>query len=160
LFDRIRDRARLQTWNSETAEPLWSFEYETDYEDQYGYNNGPRCCPVVDGNRVYIYGPEGMLHCIRAADRKLIWKVDTRKAFGVILNFFGVGSTPIIEGDLLLVMVGGSPKGSRAADFGELQGNGSGLVAFDKYTGKVRYQVTDQLASYASPVLATIDKRR
>jgi outer membrane protein assembly factor BamB len=42
----------------------------------------------------------------------------------------------------------------------DLKGNGSGLVAFDKYTGKVKYKVTDELASYASPVLATLDKRR
>src|SRR5207302_3004997 len=41
-----------------------------------------------------------------------------------------------------------------------LRGNGSGLVAFDKYTGRVRYQVTDELASYASPKLATIGGRR
>jgi hypothetical protein len=33
-------------------------------------------------------------------------------------------------------------------------------VAFDKHTGQVRYQVSDELASYASPVLATIGKRR
>jgi hypothetical protein len=33
-------------------------------------------------------------------------------------------------------------------------------VAFDKHTGKVRYRITDELASYASPVLATIEGRR
>jgi outer membrane protein assembly factor BamB len=45
-------------------------------------------------------------------------------------------------------------------DFGDLKGNGSGLVAFDKMTGKVRWKATDQLAGYASPTLATIDGRR
>ena len=29
--------------------------------------------------------------------------------------------------------------------------DGSGVVAFDKYTGKVKYHVSDELASYASP---------
>jgi outer membrane protein assembly factor BamB len=33
-------------------------------------------------------------------------------------------------------------------------------VAFDKHTGQVRYQITDELASYASPKLATIGDRR
>ena len=33
------------------------------------------------------------------------------------------------------------------------------LSALDKYTGKVKYKVSDELASYSSPVLATIDKR-
>jgi outer membrane protein assembly factor BamB len=160
LFDRIRDRARLQACNSDTGEFLWSFEYPTEYEDYYGYNNGPRCSPVVDGNRVYIYGAEGSLHCVRAEDGKLIWKIDTKREFGVVQNFFGVASAPVIEGDLLLVMVGGSPPGSRGLPFNELTGNGTGLVAFDKYTGKVKYKATNELASYASPVLATIDGRR
>jgi len=100
------------------------------------------------------------LHCVRVTDGKLVWQVDTVKDFGVHQNFFGVGSTPVLEGDLLLVQVGGSPKGSEDVDFARLKGNGSGLVAFDKYTGKVKYQTTDELASYAGPVLATIDKKR
>jgi outer membrane protein assembly factor BamB len=145
---------------SETAEPLWTFEYPTDYVDSYGYNYGPRCCPVVDGERVYIFGPEGMVHCVRAIDGKLVWKVDTKADFGVIQNFFGIGSTPVVEGDLLLAQVGGSPKGSEEVDFSRLKGNGSGLVAFDKYIGKVKYKATDELASYASPVVATVGKRR
>src|SRR6185437_12717670 len=90
-----------------------------------------------------------------------IWKVDTCADFHVLQNFFGVGSTPILEGDLLLVQVGGSPKDSDAQTAADRpKGDGSGLVAFDKYTGKVRYHVTDELASYSSPVLATIGERR
>jgi outer membrane protein assembly factor BamB len=160
LFDRERNRARLRCWKSETAEELWAFDYPTDYKDKYGYSGGPRCCPVVDGDRVYAFSPEGMLHCLRAVDGKLVWKVDTAADFGVIQNFFGVGSTPVVEGDLLLVQVGGSPKGSETVPFDELKGNGSALVAFDKYTGKVKYRVSTELASYASPVLATVGKRR
>lgn len=160
LFDRDGDHDRLRCLNSETGEILWRFEYPTEYEDAYGYDNGPRCCPVVDGDRVYTYGPQGMLHSLRAADGKLVWKVDTRADFGVVPNFFGVGSAPVIEGDLLIAQVGGSPPNSGRGPSPDLKGNGSAVVAFDKYTGKVRYQVGDELASYASPVLATIDGRR
>ena len=68
MFDRHRESARLTCMKSETGDELWRFAYPTDYEDLYGYNNGPRTCPVVDGNRVYIFGPEGMLHCVRIVD--------------------------------------------------------------------------------------------
>lgn len=159
-FHRIGDNARLSCFKSETGEFLWKFDYPTKFEDLYGYDGGPRCCPVVDDDRVYLFGAEGMLQCVSADEGKLIWKVDTRAEFGVIQNFFGVGSAPIIEGDLLIVQVGGSPKGSDDVSFPDLKGNGSGIVAFDKLTGKVRYQGSDQLASYASPVLATINDRR
>jgi outer membrane protein assembly factor BamB len=101
-----------------------------------------------------------MLHCVRVADGKPLWKVDTMAGFGVVPNFFGVGSTPVVEKDLLIVQVGGSPKGSDEVSFARLKGNGSGVVAFDKLTGKVKYRITDELASYSSPVLATIDGRR
>ncbi len=162
-FDRIGDRATLFCLNAETGQELWKASYATDYEDFFGYNNGPRCCPVVDGDRVYVYGAEGMLHCVEAASGKPIWNVNTFEKFGVVQNFFGVGSTPVVEGDLLIVVVGGSPPESHnlgPASLDRVKGNGSGIVAFDKYTGEVKYKITDELASYASPVLATIDGRR
>lgn len=161
LFDRIGNRARLRCFKSETGDPLWTFEYPTHYRDLYRYSGGPRCCPVVDGDRVYLYGVEGMLHCLRVEDGKLVWRVDTIADFDVRQNFFGVGSTPVVEGDLLLAQVGGSPKDDPARNAQQWpKGADSGIVAFDKYTGKVRYHVTDELASYSVPVLATIDGRR
>lgn len=162
-FSRVRDRNRLECLRAETGEPLWDFEYATDYEDLYGYENGPRCCPIIDDDRVYIIGAEGMLHCLSVVDGSVLWKVDTTERFGVVQNFFGVGSTPVIEGDLLIANIGGSPPESRDAPPGQLdrvRGADSGVVAFDKRTGAVRYQFSDELASYASPTLATIDGRR
>lgn len=159
-FERQGDRACLNCLKSETGEFLWKFDYPTDYEDFYGYDNGPRCSPVIDDDRVYLLGVEGMLHCVSARDGKLIWKVDTKAEFGVVQNFFGVGSTPVIEGDLLIVQVGGSPPGSGPTPSPRMKGNGSGVVAFNKYTGAIKYRITDELASYAGPVLATIQQRR
>jgi outer membrane protein assembly factor BamB len=159
-FDRHGNQARLTCLQSETGAPLWQFEYPTEFQDFYGYNNGPRCCPVVDNDRVYIYGADGMLCCLGVEDGKLLWQHDTAAEFGVVQNFFGVGGTPVIEGDLLIAQVGGSPPGSGQFPSLEQKANGSGIVVFDKVTGKVRYRATDVLASYASPVLATVTGRR
>ena len=102
------------------------------------------------------------LHCVRADTGKPVWKLDVNKEFNVIQNFFGVGSTPVIEGDLLIAQVGGSPEGSKQRQLFDqsLKGNGSGVVAFNKLTGKVVYKISDELASYSGPVLATINDRR
>ena len=129
----------------------------------YGYNNGPRCCPVVDDDRVYIFGAEGMLHCVRTSDGEGLWQVDTTAKFHVVQNFFGIASAPAVEGELLIVQIGGSPPGSPKDIWqanGKPEPNGSGIVAFNKYTGETVYQIADELASYASPVFSTIEERR
>lgn len=158
-FDRFGDNARLTCREAKTGKPLWKFEYPTDYEDRYGYEPGPRACPVVDGDRVYLYGPEGLLYCV-STDGKELWKFDTKAKYHFQQNFFGVGSVPAVDGDLLLVPVGGSEKGQRPADFRDVKPNGTGVIAFDKKTGAVKYQTLNELASYASPVVATIDGKR
>ena len=161
-FDRNGKNLRLTCMNPKTGASLWTYEYPSTYQDSFGYNTGPRCSPLIDGESVYLYGVEGMLHCLKADTGKLVWEFDVNKEFNVIQNFFGVGSTPVIEGDLLIAQVGGSPEGSTRRDlFNQtLKGNGSGVVAFNKLTGKVVYKISSELASYSSPVLATINGRR
>ncbi len=161
-FDRYGDKHRLTCCESETGKELWTYDVDADYSDMLGYNNGPRATPVVDGDRVYVVSPEGQLHCVRVDDGKSVWSVDTIREFGVVKNFFGVASTPIVWGDFLIANIGGSPPGGPPDVFtaqGRVEGNGTGVVAFDKLTGKVRWQATDELASYASPVIAEIDGR-
>jgi outer membrane protein assembly factor BamB len=162
-FDRYGEKVRLTCLDARTGKDLWKSEYPTDYEDLFGYNGGPRCSPVIDGDRVYLFGVEGRLQCVSAADGKPIWGVDTAQRFGVVQNFFGVASLPVVEGQLLLVMVGGSPPESQQVPRGQLDqvvGQASGIVAFDKLTGEVVYHITDELASYATLKLATIQGRR
>ncbi|MCY3743536.1 MAG: PQQ-like beta-propeller repeat protein [Candidatus Poribacteria bacterium] len=163
IFARHGDMARLTCFDSMTGNERWRFEYPTDYTDMYGYNNGPRCCPVVDDDRVYIFGADGILHCVRVSDGKGLWKIDTMAQFHVVQNFFGVASAPAVEGELLIVQIGGSPPGSPKDIWGangSPDPNGSGIVAFNKHTGEVVYQIADELASYASPIFTTIDDRR
>jgi len=155
-------QASLICLKAETGEELWNFEYRMEYEDMYGFDNGPRCSPVIDEDRVYILGVEGMLHCLKAETGEKIWEVDTTSKFHVMQNFFGVGSSPVVHGDLLIVMVGGSPADApplRPGQLDEAKPAGSAIVAFDKRTGEIRYTSIDDLASYASPVIATINDR-
>jgi outer membrane protein assembly factor BamB len=162
VFDRVQDENRLRCLQSESGEPLWDYRYKTDFEDMLGYNNGPRCTPVVDDDRVYIYGAEGQLHCVNVIDGSKRWQRDISDEFDVVQNFFGVGSTPLVFGDLLLVMAGGSPPESHKVPPGQLDRvtpDGSALVAIHKHTGQTVYKTGDDLASYASLQLATIDAR-
>jgi outer membrane protein assembly factor BamB len=161
-FARFGDTARLSCLDARTGTPIWNCDYPTDYDDMLGYNNGPRATPVVDGRHVYTFGAEGLLQCVRVADGEPLWRVDTTKVFHVVKNFFGVGSTPLVWNDLLLVNVGGSPAGGPPdvyAAQGHVESDGSAVVAFDKSTGNVRWKTGADLASYASPVAANIGGR-
>ncbi|MDX1963463.1 MAG: PQQ-binding-like beta-propeller repeat protein [Pirellulales bacterium] len=163
IYDRIGNQATAICVESETGRELWTYRHPSTYIDNFGYDNGPRCAPVIDGSRVYLFGAEGMLTCLKLANGEKLWECDTAKKFNVVQNFFGVGSTPLVEGDLLLVHVGGSPPGSAIDDPQRLdlvKGADSAVVAFDKLTGQVKYQFSDELASYASPVTTTLGQRR
>ena len=46
------------------------FRLPDEFEDRYGYNNGPRASPVIDGDSVYTYGAEGKLHRLQTATGK------------------------------------------------------------------------------------------
>jgi outer membrane protein assembly factor BamB len=108
-----------------------------------------------------------MLVCVTMADGKLIWEKDLRKEFSLPEWFFGVGCSPILDGNRLIVLVGGQPN--------------SGVVAFDVADGKVLWQAvgkntwdgtqTDEgdtykwlgdemVVSYSSPVIAEIHGKR
>jgi outer membrane protein assembly factor BamB len=159
-FDRFDDDCRLTCRDAATGKFLWKYEYPTAYEDRYGYDPGPRACPMVDGDRVYVYGPEGVLACVQVSDGQELWKINTVAKYHVHQNFFGVGSVPVIDGDLLIVPVGGSPKGPRPFDFRDAKPNGTAIVAFDKRTGEQKYAVGDELSSYSSPVIRTINGKK
>lgn len=161
-FDRHDDEDRLTCREAETGRVLWTLASSTRYADLLGYNNGPRCSPVVDGDRVYTLSAEGLLQCVAVTTGRRIWEVDTHARFHVVRNFFGVGSTPLVHGEHVIVNVGGSPPDGPPDIYvarGRVRGNGSGVVAFDKRTGAVVWQASDELASYASPVAAEIGGR-
>jgi outer membrane protein assembly factor BamB len=87
-----------------------------------------------------------MLHCLDLNGGTKLWSVDSRKQFHARKGFFGIACSPLVEGRIVLLNIGGA--------------DGSGIVAFDKMTGKVVWRATEDEASYSSPVAATINGKR
>lgn len=163
VFDRVGNELRLRCLHAETGAPLWEQRSPTGYTDMFGYDGGPRSSPVIAGDRVLTFDPEGRLACRRLGDGQRLWEVDTTAEYDVVRNFFGVGAAPLVldaeAGPLVVVPVGGSPPGSAPAAPERLdlvRGLDSGLVAFDLATGKERWRASAELAGYSSPLLARI----
>ena len=169
FFDRHDGKARLRALEPGTGREIWRSEYPYEYEDHFGYSDGPRATPTFiparsdsEDDLVVTFGVEGNLSAYRASDGELIWRIDTGNEYGVVQNFFGVGSTPWLEPasddhpERLIVMVGGSPKDTPDLFSGKTEPDGSALVAFDPRTGKELWRRGNHLASYSSPLVADI----
>ena len=83
------------------------------------------------------------MQCLNLATGELVWHRELLKDYMVRPSFFGVGTSPLVEGNLVVINVGGR--------------NGAGIVAFDRTNGKEVWKATEHDASYASPVAATLD---
>jgi outer membrane protein assembly factor BamB len=144
---RVANDEIVECLHPETGASLWQFRYATAFEDRYGYNNGPRSSPVIDEQRVFTVGAEGKLHCLDLGSGKVVWKRDLAAEYKVPQEFFGTGSTPLIEGRLLIVNVGAP--------------GGPCVVAYDKAGGREVWRAgTEWGPSYASPVPAVIHGKR
>jgi outer membrane protein assembly factor BamB len=121
---------------------LWRSGYpRTPYSSTTG--NGPRTTPAVALNRVVAYGVTGILTCYAADTGKQLWQIDTHKAFAVPRLRYGVTSSPLIEGNRVLVHVGGK---------------GASLVAFDLETGAVVWKTMDDPLTTSSPTPILLGK--
>ena len=146
---RVGDEEIVECLHPETGATHWRLRYPSAYRDRYGYNNGPRSSPVIDvaGGRVYTIGAEGRVHAMALDTGRVVWRSDLRTAYSVRQDFFGISSTPLIEGGLLIVNVG-APGGPTVA-------------AFELETGEEVWQAGAEWgASYASPVPAVVHGER
>ena len=141
LFHRVNNRETVEAMDANTGKTIWTFDYATSYRDDFGFDEGPRAVPVIAGGRVVTHGADGMLHGIDFASGKMLWSVDTRKVFEAPKGYFGVASSPVVDGARVLVNVGGT-KG--------------GIVAFDAASGKTLWTATSDEPSYSAPIVADI----
>ncbi len=168
LHHRVGNEEQIRCFSTTTHETLWETGYPTRYVDPYGYNNGPRCTPTIsEDDKVYTFGAEGVLSCLDLNDGSLIWRRETQKEWTVPEAFFGVGSTPLLVGEKLYVMVGGQPNSGMVAlnaQTGETiwesvgKKNWDGQVAVD-WSGQPPqdWKEYEKQASYASPVLTELE---
>jgi outer membrane protein assembly factor BamB len=145
LFHRIADNEVVQCLNPTTGEQIWSAQYPTRYEDDFGFDPGPRGTPAISNSRVYTHGADGMLNCWQLADGKNLWRVDTRKLYSSAKGFFGSACSPLVEGNAVILNLGGKQ---------------AGIVAFDSATGKELWHATQDDAGYSSPIAPTFTGKR
>jgi len=149
VFDNQDGKETLRLLAAETGKELWRTVVDEPFSDSQG-PTGPRCTPMIEGDRIYAVSCRGELQCRRVQDGSLIWRANYVQDFEATFigekgNIPGAArhgnnGTPVIHGELLIANAGGT--------------NGAAVVAFDKRTGEVRWKSQSEMAGYAAPIVA------
>jgi outer membrane protein assembly factor BamB len=141
VTDRVpepRQQERIHCFDWQTGKPIWSHAYDASYGGVQ-YADGPRASVTIEDGRAYALGAVGHLHCLDAAKGTVLWQKDLDAAYQIRLPIWGISPAPLIEGDLLILHIGGS--------------NNACLVALDKKTGQERWRAMEDRPSYSPPIV-------
>ncbi len=137
-YDREASKERVLYFHEESGDKIWEYDYPVTYTS-VGYPTGPRASVVIDGNLAFSFGTMGHLHCLDAGTGKVQWSVNTLDVYKNRIPIWGLATSPVIEGDLVIVQNGGVPDAC--------------VVAFNKFTGKEVWKALDDNASYSTPII-------
>jgi outer membrane protein assembly factor BamB len=123
----------LFCFDAETGDVVW----KSSYPCRAGNYPGPRATPTVDGKLVYTVSRQGVVSCFDAESGRPKW----RKEAPTGMPKWGVASSAIVHGDLLVVNLGTSG------------------TAFRKRNGSIVWSAGRGVPGYASPVPFTQGSR-
>jgi len=104
---------------------------------------GPRGTPTIDGDRIYALSENGDLACLKFKDGSVVWQRNILKDFGGKNIRWLISESPLVDGNRLIVTPGGQ---------------GAGVVALDKMTGKTIWACKElnEDAGYSSCIVADV----
>lgn len=140
-------KERLRCFDAATGAPHWTYSYDVSYPDwafDPAQEIGPVATPIVQDGKVYALGRVGHAYCLDARSGDVIWKRDLGKDYGIAI---GPGHpSPLVEGDVLILFVGGKPAAS--------------VIALDKHNGREVWRSLSEAATFSSPIVVELAGRR
>jgi outer membrane protein assembly factor BamB len=143
LFDRKGRENRARLVELQTGKEIWSQTLPTTFFGGMDADKGPRCVPTITDDGIMLYDSGGEAHYLERTTGKVRWSRKLLEEYQAEEGFFGVGSTPLVVKDRVIIVVGGR-KG--------------GIVCLGLADGKTLWSVTKEEASYASPILLSDSK--
>lgn len=143
---RRDDREVAAALSLETGATLWTQSNDAPYEMNgaaRGHGKGPKSTPVYAQGRLYTFGISGILSCFNGETGELVWRHDLSEDFDNALPLYGTSMSPMVVDGMLIAHMGGHDKGS--------------LMAFDAFTGAVKWAWPGDGPAYTSPIVATFD---
>ena len=140
VTDRIakpRQVERVHCFDWQTGDKIWSYTYESVYKIEY--TAGPRANVTIHDGYAYALGAMGHLHCFDAEIGEIKWRKDLNTEYNINMPIWGIACAPIVEGDNLIVQIGGKPEAC--------------IVAFDRISGEEKWTALEDNASYSAPII-------
>ena len=148
---------RLMCFHADTGKLLWEYKYNIFTSDVPPHRIA-WASPVVDpaSGNVFAFSGNGLLMAF-SRDGKVLWEHSLAEEFGMWTTHGGRVSSPIIDGDQLIVS-------GLMFSWGQHAGGGHRYLSFDKMTGRVNWisspegRPTDTI--YANPYVADVNGTR
>lgn len=136
-----RSASVVHSLNRADGKTVWSASLGPKVDE--GRGNGPRSTPTIDGDRIYVLTENGDLACLRAKDGSRVWSRNMLRDFGGDNPKWLISESPLIDGNRVIVSPGG---------------NGAGIVALDKMSGKTVWTARDlsDEAGYSSCIIEDV----
>jgi outer membrane protein assembly factor BamB len=135
----------LVCFEQSSGKPLWKLKTGAPWTEGKPTWQSSRSTPTVDGDRVYVVTPFGVLVCASTAGKE-IWRRDLKADFeGAKADGWGYSESVLVDGNNVICTPGG-PKNT--------------IVALDKQTGEIRWTTSrdgDRGAGHASAVITNIN---
>ncbi len=131
------DKEFLLAFDEKTGKALWKTEVGKLLKNSWG--DGPRSCPTVANERVYVLGGSGDLVCVDPKKGKTTWSVSLTKDLGGNTPGWGYTESVLVDEGRVICTPGGKA---------------GAIAALDAKTGKTLWrskQFTDG-AQYSSPI--------
>ena len=137
-FTRQDDDEVMQALNASSGETIWRSAYPALFEMNPGtryHGPGPKSTPVFADDRLFTLGMTGIVTAFDAVTGKQLWQHPATPK----QPRFHTAMSPIVDGDLVIIHVGGHDDGA--------------LTAFDVATGEVRWAWDGDGPAYGSPMV-------
>jgi outer membrane protein assembly factor BamB len=130
--------------DANTGRTVWEHKYPAVFLKGMNMKtgSGPHATILVDGDRLFAVGVNGLLHCLDKKTGRVRWSKGLIEEMGGNVMLRGYSNSPLRYKDKLIVMLGGK---------------GHTLAALDPATGAIRWQGGDFSNSHSSPVVVNVD---
>jgi len=128
-----------------TGEIKWRQSYAAPFTIGGGaewHGKGPKSSPVIAGGRIFTMSIAGILSAWDADTGERLWRCDEGSRFEKSHPYWGAATSPIVDGDRVIVHFGTDSEGE--------------LLALDVRSGEPLWRQGKDGASYSSPLLVEI----